>query len=176
MVWWLANQSSNPVVWDLFPGGENKDFAFQFWYCEPSLKNQCGERRPNVIILECFNCRWEGGEFGKVGKLGVWWSWGGKGGKLVRLGSWWGDHHRKKLFINNSVEALIPFKEEHQGLYWNCMYLWHGSGGFEFGNFEILFIFWGGNRKKRFYSEMWGNAVWGRLVKILWDSLCVKVL
>ena len=27
----------------------------------------------------------------------------------------WDDHHRKKFFTNNSVEALIPFKEEHQG-------------------------------------------------------------
>ena len=29
----------------------------------------------------------------------------------------WVDHQRKKFFINNSVEALIPFREEHQGLY-----------------------------------------------------------
>ena len=28
-----------------------------------------GQRRPNVVILECFNCRWEGGEVGKVGKV-----------------------------------------------------------------------------------------------------------
>ena len=28
----------------------------------------------------------------------------------------WGDHQKKKFFINNSVEALIPFKEEHQNL------------------------------------------------------------
>ena len=27
-----------------------------------------------------------------------------------------GDHWRKKFFINNPVEALIPFKEKHQGL------------------------------------------------------------
>ena len=28
----------------------------------------------------------------------------------------WGDHRRKKFFINNVIEALFPFKEEHQGL------------------------------------------------------------
>ena len=28
----------------------------------------------------------------------------------------WDDHHKKKLFINNSVEDLSPFKEEYQGL------------------------------------------------------------
>ena len=28
----------------------------------------------------------------------------------------WGDHQKKKFFIKNSVEALIPFKEKHQGL------------------------------------------------------------
>ena len=27
-----------------------------------------------------------------------------------------GDHRKKKFFINNSVEALIPFNEEHQDL------------------------------------------------------------
>ena len=27
-----------------------------------------------------------------------------------------GDSRKKKLFINNSVKALIPFKEEYQGL------------------------------------------------------------
>ena len=28
----------------------------------------------------------------------------------------WVDHWRKRLFMNNFVEALISFKEEHQGL------------------------------------------------------------
>ena len=53
-----------------------------------------------------------------------------------------GDHWRKKFFINNPVEALIPFKEKHQGLlklhvplgwdwgipaiYWNLVYLLEG--------------------------------------------------
>ena len=26
------------------------------------------------------------------------------------------EHQNKKFFLNNFVEALIPFKEEHQGL------------------------------------------------------------
>ena len=29
----------------------------------------------------------------------------------------WDHHQRKKFFKNNSVEALILLKEEHQGLY-----------------------------------------------------------
>ena len=34
----------------------------------------------------------------------------------------------------------------------------------------------GTNKKKRFSSEMWENAAFGRgLVKILWDSLCMRV-
>ena len=28
----------------------------------------------------------------------------------------WVDHQKKKFFVNNFVEDLIPFKEEHQGL------------------------------------------------------------
>ena len=52
---------------------------------------------------------------------------------VVRKFLWWGDHQRKKFFINNSVETLIPFKGKHQGLYWKCMYLWGGSGGFDCG-------------------------------------------
>ena len=28
----------------------------------------------------------------------------------------WSDHRKKKFFTDNSFEALIPFKEEHQGL------------------------------------------------------------
>ena len=27
-----------------------------------------------------------------------------------------GDHQKMKFFINNSVEAVIPFKEKHQGV------------------------------------------------------------
>ena len=40
-----------------------------------------GQRRPNVVILEYFNCRWEGGEVGKVGKVGGWCVW--------EVGGWW---------------------------------------------------------------------------------------
>ena len=28
----------------------------------------------------------------------------------------WGDRQKKKFFINNSVKAVISFKEKHQGL------------------------------------------------------------
>ena len=28
----------------------------------------------------------------------------------------WGDHRKKKFFINNSVEVLISFKEKHEVL------------------------------------------------------------
>lgn len=28
----------------------------------------------------------------------------------------WADHRQKKFYLNNTVEDLIPFKEEHQGL------------------------------------------------------------
>ena len=28
----------------------------------------------------------------------------------------WADHRQKKLYLNSTVEDLIPFKEEHQGL------------------------------------------------------------
>ena len=38
----------------------------------------------------------------------------------------------------------------------------------------------GENKKKRFYSEIWQNAVWGggggSVVKNLWDSPCVRVV
>ena len=36
-----------------------------------SMKNQCGERKP-VVIFECFDCRWEGGEVASVRKVGGW--------------------------------------------------------------------------------------------------------
>ena len=62
-------------------------------------------------------------------------------------------------------------------------------GGFS-ESIEILFIFpkgkgfWRalmkknlkGNRKKRFYGEIWRNAVWGPLGKILWNSPCLTIL
>ena len=49
-----------------FLGRGEYEFACQFWYCEPSVKNQWGrDRRLNYILLfcslECFNCWWVGG-------------------------------------------------------------------------------------------------------------------
>ena len=55
------------------------------------------------------------------------------------------------------------------GIYWNNVYLL----------VEVWRVFIkkkGDNRKKRFYSEIWENAAWGGLVKILWDSPCATVL
>ena len=42
-----------------------------------------GARGPNVVILECFNYRWEGGQVGKVRKMG-----GGEVGKAGKVGGW----------------------------------------------------------------------------------------
>ena len=39
--------------------------------------------------------------------------------------------------------------------YWNIVYLFFGDG------LEFLMKKWGGNRRKWFYSEIWGNPVWG---------------
>ena len=38
------------------------------------------DRRSNVVVLECFNCRWEGVEVGR------WKSW--KGSEVGRWGRW----------------------------------------------------------------------------------------
>ena len=79
-----------------------------------------------------------------------------------------GDHQRKKFFINNSVEVLIPFNKEHQvllklpvfgvgvggssvGEKWSYLQKWEFSskrknnlwGGFS-ESIGILFIFWRG--------------------------------
>ena len=40
----------------------------------------------------------------------------------------WGNHQNKKLFVNNSVEALIPFNEGHQGLLKLHVLLWWRRG------------------------------------------------
>ena len=41
--------------------------SLQIYVCEGSVKNNVGrDRRPNVVILECFVCR----ECGKTGKVG----------------------------------------------------------------------------------------------------------
>ena len=56
------------------------------------------------------------------------------------------------------------------GIHWNIVYLleqvWRVLMGKK----------WGGNKKKRFYSKMWGNGVWRGLAKILWTSPYVMVL
>ena len=83
------------------------------------------------------------------------------------------DYQKKKFFVNNSVADLSTFKEEHQFL------LKLRETFLEL--IESMFNFWRGfgneekmgrdNKRKRFYSEMWGSAVGGgiRLVKIPWD-------
>ena len=154
-----------------------------------------GQRRPNVVILECFSCRkvgrwerWEDVGLGNV--IGSWLylrvgdaEWvqnfiffffsflmlvkaikrqdGSTTGIActflggLQLGSSnaekWFDHQREKFFINNSVEALIPFREEHQGLYWKCMYFWGGIGRLQF---------WG---KSGTISKK-GNFLWNRKI------------
>ena len=40
----------------------------------------------------------------------------------------WDGHRKKKLFINNSVEDLGPFKEEYQGLLkLHVLFFWEGD-------------------------------------------------
>ena len=107
--------------------------------------------------------KWECGEVGKVGReqrgrmelplelhLPFW-------RIVVRKFLWWGDHQRKKLFINSSVEALISFKGKHQDLYWKWMYLWGGSGWFECGKKRVYLqkrrCFW--NRKQFCEEASW---------------------
>ena len=126
------------------------------------------------------------------------------GGLLLRGSNTekWGDHQKKKRFINNSFESVISVKEKHQGLlklqvpllesssvgkngaifkrrnfswsgkityekafktHWNLIYLLEGLWIF------IMKKKWGGYRRKRFLSEMWGNTVWWR--GGLWKSL-----
>ena len=52
----------------------------------------------------------------------------------------WSDHQKKKLFINKSVEALIPLKEGYQGLLkqglpWGVFQQGQKNGNFQKGNF-----------------------------------------
>ena len=75
----LQTQWSDIVCWEA-----EYELALKFRYCEPFAKNHVGrERRPNVAILECSICRWEGGEVGREGE---------KGGRVVR---WQGRKGRK---------------------------------------------------------------------------------
>ena len=48
---------------------------------------------------------------GKCGGVGC----GGVGARRNWIYKW-GDNQKNKLFISNTVEARIPFNEEHQGL------------------------------------------------------------
>ena len=76
----------------------------------------------------------------------------------------WGDHQKKKFFGNNTEEAVIPFKEDHQGLLrlheplgasskvgeeWSCLqskaFFWKGKNNLWEGLSEpikILFVLW----------------------------------
>ena len=71
----------------LLPGKGEYEFAFQFWYYEPSLKNQCGDRKGLMLLFWSALIvdgrvvrlgrweRWESGEIEKVGKVGGWSGW-----------------------------------------------------------------------------------------------------
>ena len=80
--------------------------ALKFWYCEPSVKNNVGrDKRPNVGILDCFICWWEGVEVEKV--EGWWgdkvWNMGEqKGGKVEKVGEWWGEKGGRFLVLFKS--------------------------------------------------------------------------
>ena len=61
-----AKSGSKPSSLRLFLERYYK-LASKLCYCEGYVKNNVGrDRRSNVVILECFVCRWEGGEVGKV--------------------------------------------------------------------------------------------------------------
>ena len=60
-----------------FPGMENMNLLFNSDIVNLLLKTNVGrDRRTNVVILDCFNCWWEGGEVG--GSL--FYSWVGDAG------------------------------------------------------------------------------------------------
>ena len=65
----MARKSgSKPSSPRSFPRRGNNKLTSKLCYCEGYVKNNVGrDRRPNVVMLECFVCRWEGGEAGKVG-------------------------------------------------------------------------------------------------------------
>lgn len=71
------------MIRDHFPGEEDiKNCLLQNSnYMSLMLKTNLGrDRRPDVVILECFNCRWEGGEVERVdrkdGRVTRWERWG----------------------------------------------------------------------------------------------------
>ena len=51
--------------------GENKNLLFNSNIVKLLLKTNVG-REKTCFYFECFNCRWEGGEVRKVGKVGGW--------------------------------------------------------------------------------------------------------
>ena len=93
------------MQWLSFPRKGECEVAFQFCYCEPPLKNQCGERE--ILMLLFWSALIVGGrvvrlvelerwECGETGKVGGWWGWQcEKSGRAVRLqrclkgGGWW---------------------------------------------------------------------------------------
>ena len=102
------------MQWSLLPSRGEYEFPFQFWYCEPPHKNQYGERKPDVVILGRFDCRWEGSEVTKVWEMGRvvglrWIRWEGgevgrwEGGKILILfkGGGWKTSQRFPLFYVN---------------------------------------------------------------------------
>ena len=53
------------MVQDHFPGGENMNLFFNSDIVNLLLKTNVRTKKAcDVVILECFNCRWEGGEVG----------------------------------------------------------------------------------------------------------------
>ena len=70
---------------------------------------------------------WVYGSHGLASRSGEVWRGGARGGGLGGGGggggggrrNWiykWGDNQKNEFFISNTVEARIPFNEEHQGL------------------------------------------------------------
>ena len=69
--------------------GPRYDLALKLCYCKSVVKNNAwrDNRRPNVVILKCFICQWEGNEVGRwerwdsgeVAKREIW-----RDGEVVR--------------------------------------------------------------------------------------------
>ena len=55
------------MVQDCFLREENINSLFNSDIVNILLKTNVGTKKANVVIFDCFNCRWEGGEVGKVG-------------------------------------------------------------------------------------------------------------
>ena len=121
-----------------------------------------------------------------------------------------GDHWNKKLFIKKSLKALIKLTRPSGSIETACSFervfhyqwengapkrkfclklknnMWGGlSRPIEIfvsfgGSLKFLMNKWGGNKRKRFYSEMWIRPISGErrgeVVKIPWNSPCVADL